>query len=232
MTKHLSLATINIMFPEFLIPADPSRLLQFFLAAGVALAAAAPIGAISILTIQRALSLGFWRAFWPTLGAVAGNGIFGVIAALGTGYITASIMGSEVWLRLMGSVVLVVMGVRLLHSKQAGRPAADESFGLWQLGMLKFTLVLSNPLTLGFYLAAFALMGLKSSHIFARESFVLGGGIIFGALIWFSLICIAAGKFHLKVDDGQLGRIRSGVGGLLIILGLATAAKALMGGWG
>ena len=218
------------MFPESLIPADPSVLLQFFLAAGVALAAAAPIGAISILTIQRAISMGFWRAFLPTLGAVTGNGIFGVIAALGTGYLTTSIMGSKIWLRLIGSVILVVMGLRLSTHRKMDKPVADESFGPIQLGMLNFTLVLSNALTLGFYLAAFAVLGLKSAHLFAGESFIMGGGIVFGALIWFISICTAASRFHLKVGDALLGRVRTGVGVLFIILGLVSAVSALVRG--
>jgi threonine/homoserine/homoserine lactone efflux protein len=218
------------MFPETLIPADPSFLLQFFLAAGVALAAAAPIGAISILTIQRAISMGFWRAFLPTLGAVTGNGIFGVIAALGTGYLTTSIMGSKIWLRFIGSVILVIMGLRLYTHRRMGKPVADESFGPFQLGMLNFTLVLSNPLTLGFYLAAFAVLGLKSAHLLAGESFTMGGGIVFGALIWFIFICTAASRFHLKVGDVLLGRIRRGVGVLFIILGLVSVVSALVRG--
>jgi threonine/homoserine/homoserine lactone efflux protein len=103
------------MFPETLIPVDPSIPLQFFLAAGVALAAAAPIGAISILTIHRAMSIGFWRAFWPTLGAVTANGIFGVIAALGSGYLTSTIMGSKFWFKLIGSVIPGSHGLKALH---------------------------------------------------------------------------------------------------------------------
>jgi threonine/homoserine/homoserine lactone efflux protein len=227
---HLSLVIIKTMFPETLIPGDPSVPLQFFLAAGVALAAAAPIGAISILTIQRAMFLGFWRAFWPTLGAVTANGIFGVIAALGTGYLTTAIMGGRFWLRLMGSVILVAMGLKLLTHHKVDRPVADESFGPLQLGLLNFTLVLSNPLTLGFYLAAFAVLGLKSSHLFAGESFTMGGGIVFGALLWFSFICIAAGRFHMKVGDVLMGRTRKGVGILFITLGVVSAVSVLVRG--
>ena len=218
------------MLPDTLIPMDLSIPMQFFLAAGVALAAAAPIGAISILTIQRAMSMGFWRAFWPTLGAVTANGIFGVIAALGTGYLTMAIMGGKLWLSIIGSVILVAMGLKLFTHHRVDRPVHNESFSPLQLGLLNFTLVLSNPLTLGFYLAAFTLLGLKSTHLFAMESFTLGGGIVFGALIWFSFICIAAGRFHLKVEDVLLGRIRVGVGVLFILLGLVSAASALMAG--
>jgi len=218
------------MFPETLLSGVHSGPFQFFLAAAVALAAAAPIGPISILTIQRALSLGFWRAFLPTLGAVTANGIFGVIAALGTGYLTSTIMGGKFWLRLIGSIILIIMGLRLFMHHRIDRENPKESFGPLQLALLNFTLVLSNPLTLGFYLAAFALFGLKSGHLFAPQSFTMGGGIIFGALVWFSFICIMAGRFHLKVGDMLLHRVRTGVGALFILLGLVSAASILMAG--
>jgi threonine/homoserine/homoserine lactone efflux protein len=216
------------MFPETLIPVDPSIPLQFFLAAGVALAAAAPIGAISILTIHRAMSIGFWRAFWPTLGAVTANGTFGVIAALGSEYLTSTIMVSKFWFKLIGSIILVAMGWRLYTRHRTDMQDSKQDFGPLQLGLLNFTLVLSNPLTLGFYLAAFALLGLRSEHLFASQSFTTGGGIVFGALVWFTFICLAAGRFHQKVSDVLLGRIRVGVGILFIIMGLVSAASILM----
>lgn len=216
------------MFPDTLLSGDQSIPLQFFLSAGVALAAAAPIGPISILTIQRAMSLGFWRAFWPTLGAMTANGIFGVIAALGSGYLTSAIMGGEFWLRLLGSIILIVMGLRLLTHHRTDGKKPKEGFGNFQLAFLNFTLVLSNPLTLGFYLAAFTMLGLKSPHIFAGQSFAMSSGIVFGALVWFSFICIAAGKFHLKLGDVFLHRIHRGVGILFVLLGLVSAASTLM----
>jgi len=215
------------MFPETLIPGNPSVVLQFFLAVGVALAAKLPLGAISILTIQRAMSLGFRRAYLPTLGAMIGNGIFGVIAALGSGYLSTSIIGSKLWLRLIGSIILVVIGTRLLTDRREDRPDIKESFGLLQLGLLKFTLVLSNPLTLGFYIAAFAVLGLESPGIFTGQSLVLGGGIIFGTIAWFLFICAAASRFHLKVSNTLLHRIRTGVGVLFLFLAIVSAASVL-----
>jgi threonine/homoserine/homoserine lactone efflux protein len=227
--KHLSLDTISTMFPETLVPADPSVLLQFFLAVGVALVAKLPLGSISILTIQRAMSLGFRRAFLPTLGAMTGNTIFGVLAALGSGYLSTSIIGSRIWLRFVASVVLVFIGTRLLNDRKEDRPDTRESFGLLQLAFLKFTLVLTNPLTLGFYIAAFAALGLESPGVFAGQSFVLGGGILFGTITWFLFICAAASRFQHKASDLLLNRIRKGVGVLLIILGLVSVISGIMG---
>ncbi len=217
------------MYPETLILGDPTGPLLFFLSAGVALAAAAPIGPISILTIQRAVTMGFWLAFLPTLGAVAGDAVFGVIAALGAGYITSAILGARFWLKLIGSVLLIAMGVKLFSLRSLKQNDIKENFGPWQLGFLNFTLVLSNPFTLTFYLAAFAFLGLSSGHLFARQSFFIGGGIVFGAMTWFVFICTVAGKFHMKVGGVLLGRVRTGIGALFVFLGILSAVSVALG---
>lgn len=217
------------MFPHIFRPEVQPGAVQFFLCAAVALTAAAPLGPISILTIQRALSLGFRRAFWPTLGAVTANGVFGVIAALGSGALTSAIMGSGSWLRLFAAVILIAMGLRLYSLRHAGGNAATEGFRPHHLGFLYFTLAISNPLTLGFYLAAFAALGLRSEHLYAPQTISMGGGIVFGALGWFVFITLAAGKFHLRFEDRMLCRIRTGVGALLVFLGLASAVSLIAG---
>ncbi len=217
------------MFPEDLpFTAQPGSL-QFLLAAGVALAAASALGPISILTIQRAMFLGSRRAFWPTLGAVTADGIFGVVAALGSGYLTSAIMGNRVWLRLIGTIILVAMGLKLYSHHRMDRDVSRESFGSLQLGLLNFTLVLSNPLTLAFYLAAFAVLGLRSEHLFAGQSLTLGAGVVSGSLAWFSFVCIAAGRFRLRVGGSLLRRFRMAVGVLFVLLGLAMALITILG---
>jgi threonine/homoserine/homoserine lactone efflux protein len=218
------------VFPHILPSEVQSSTLQFFLAVGVAFTANLPLGSISILTIQRAMSLGFRRAFLPTLGAMMGNGTFGVIAALGSGYLSTSIIGSRIWLRLVASAILMLIGTRLLTERGEDRLDLKESFGLPHLAFLKFTLVLTNPLTLGFYVAAFAALGLESPRIFSRQTVVLGSGIVFGTITWFLLLCTAASRFHLRLSDILLGRIRRGVGILMVLLAVISATSVLVKG--
>jgi len=176
------------------------------------------------------MTLGFWRAFWPTVGAIAADGLFGVVAALGSGFISSIILGNSFWFKLLGSVILLAMGAKLLTLRPIDRTVPGEDFGLLQLIALNFTLVLSNPLTLAFFLAAFTFVGLDSGHHIVDQSFVVGAGVIFGTLIWFVLICGAAGIFHRKVGDLFLNRARAGVGGLFVIIAILSAASVLMAG--
>lgn len=193
----------------------------------MALIADLPIGSVSILTIQRAMSLGFRRAYLPTLGATMGSTVFGVLAALGSGYLSNVIAGGEAWLRLLAGVILIFIGTKMLTYRSEG-PEIMESFGVGQLAFFKFTLVITNPLTLAFYTAAFAAFGLESSSVFTWQSLVLGGGILTGTVVWFLLICTLASRFYRKLSNTILMRIRKGVGIIIVILGLVSAITFLL----
>lgn len=54
-------------------------------------------------------------------------------------------------------MLLLAMGVKLLTLQPVGRTAEGRDFDPLQLTALNFTLVLSNPLTLAFFMAAFAI---------------------------------------------------------------------------
>lgn len=218
------------MFAQSFLSGSHSGPSLFFISVVVGFAAALPLGPISILTLQRAMTLGFWRAFWPTLGAIVADGLFGVIAALGSGFITSFVLGNSFWLKLLGSCLLLAMGAKLLTLRPIDRTVPGEDFGPLQLTVLNFTLVLSNPLTLAFFLAAFTFMSLDSGRQIIGQSLVVGAGITFGTLLWFVLICGAAGIFHRKVGDIFLNRARAGVGGLFIIIAILSAASVLMAG--
>lgn len=196
----------------------------------VGFAAALPLGPISLLTIQRAMTLGFWRAFWPTSGAVAADGLLGIIAALSSGFLTAFVLGNSFWFKLFGSALLLAMGAKLLTLKPINREIPGKDFSPLQLSTFNFTLVLSNPLTLGFFMAAFTFFGFDFNHSGWHQTLVVGVGVSFGTLLWFIFICSAAGIFHKKVDDVFLNRARAGVGGLFIIIALLSAASVLMAG--
>jgi threonine/homoserine/homoserine lactone efflux protein len=202
----------------------------FFASAAVGFAAAVPLGPISILTVQRAMTLGFWRAFWPTLGAVGADGLLGVVAAVGSGFITAFILGNSFWFKLFGCMLLLAMGSKLLILRPMNRTVPEESFDSRHLTAMNFILVLSNPLTLAFFMAAFTFMGFNPGPPVLFQSLVVGAGVTFGTVIWFALICFAAGLLHRKVGDVFLNRVRAGVGGIFVVIAVLSAASVLVAG--
>lgn len=218
------------MFAQDLLPGSHPGLGLFGISAAVGFAAALPIGPVSILTIQRAMSLGFWRAFWPTLGAVMAGGMFGTLAAFGSGYISSFVLGNGFWLKLTGCILMLAMGTKLLTLRPVDRTVPADDFGPLKLSLLNFTLVLTNPLTLAFFLAAFTLAGFDVGRHLLNQSMVVGAGAAFGTLIWFALICGVAAALHMRVGDAFLNRARTGVGGLFIAIAILSAASLLLAG--
>ena len=202
----------------------------FLASAVVGFASAVPLGPISILTIQRGMTLGFGPAFWPTLGAVAADGLLGIVAAVGSGFITAFILGNSFWFKLFGCLLLLAMGSRLLVLRPVNRTVSEEDFGPKHLTAMNFFLVLSNPLTLAFFMAAFTLMGFHPGHPVLFQSLVVGAGVTFGTVIWFAMISLVAALLHRKVGDVFLNRARAGVGGLFVVIAVLSAASVLMAG--
>jgi len=152
------------------------------------------------------------------------------VAALGSGFITAFILGNRFWFKLFGCILLLAMGAKLLTLQPVDRKFPGREFDPFQLTTLNFAIILSNPLILAFFMASFTFMGLDPGPQLIGHSLLVGAGIAFGSLIWFASICGAAGFFHLKVGDAFLNRARTGIGGLFILIALLSAASALMAG--
>lgn len=218
------------MHLEGMLSGTPAGPLLFVMAAAVAFAAAVPAGPISIMAVERALGRGFKSSFGPSMGAVAGDALFGVAAALGAGYISSVFMTSRLWLKVAGGVLLILMGAVMLLKRAESRTTAGADFGAAQLTGLNFFLVLANPLTLAFYLAAFSFLGMESGRLLSWRTWTAAAGIAAGAIGWFALICAAAGTFHRKLEETILKRIRLGVGVLFIILGLISAISTFTAG--
>jgi len=218
------------MFIHDLLSGAYSGSKLFAVSAAVGFAAAVPLGPVSILTMQRAVTVGFWRAFLPTFGAVAADGLLGILAGLGSGFITSFILGNSFWFKLFGCILLLAMGAKLLTLQPVDRKIPGGDFDPFQLTTLNFAIILSNPLVLAFFMAAFTFMGLDPGSRLFGHSLIVGAGIAFGSLIWFVSICGAAGLFHRKLGDAFLNRARAGVGGLFILLALLSAASVLMAG--
>jgi threonine/homoserine/homoserine lactone efflux protein len=122
------------------------------------------------------------------------------------------------------------MGSKLLVLTPANKTLPEGDFGSTHLAAMNFILVLSNPLTLAFFMAAFTFMGFNFVQPVLVQSLVIGAGVVFGTVIWFALICFVAGLLHRKVGNVFLERARAGVGGLFVVIAILSAASVLMAG--
>jgi threonine/homoserine/homoserine lactone efflux protein len=156
-----------------------------------------PPGPINAEMIRRGLASGFWPAWSVGLGAVSGDFLWALAVGFGAARLTA-IPGVTVVLGVASVVLLLALaGVFLrgaaasLRAWRAGEPlpaptALRSARGGWLLG---FTLALSSPWNLAFWLAV---MGQQATGgVGATDALVTACAVIAGALSWTVLLCVS-----------------------------------------
>ena len=120
----------------------------FLQGALIGFAIAAPVGPIGVLCIRRSLAEGRIYGLLSGLGAATADAVYGAIAAFGLTIISSFLVEQQIWLRLLGGIFLLYLGIRTYFAKsETGEvPARSET----KLGAYAttFFLTLTNPLTI------------------------------------------------------------------------------------
>jgi len=193
----------------------------------IGLCIAAPIGPVGILCIRTTLSRG-WRAGVATgLGAAVGDGTFGAAAAFGIVLITGFIKNHSVIVRLVGGVLLVVIGTKIiikppaLVDKDPGVEAETSHKYLASHFATTLLLTLTNPATMLSFMAVFAGVGVTAydNHFY---SYLIVAGVFSGSLLWWFILSSATFHAGKKMVVKTLHRVNLFSG--LFILAFAAAA--------
>jgi len=146
-------AVIEIMNLEFLYK---GLLLGF--------SVAAPIGPIGVLCINRTINKNFIAGFVSGLGAATADLIYGLIAGLGLTVISTFLINQKFWIQIIGLVFLFYIGIKTIIKKDN-----DIEFkSVTDKGLLKdyfstLILTITNPMTILFFIAVFAGLGLSDT---------------------------------------------------------------------
>src|SRR5438270_13832895 len=90
----------------------------------IGLSIAATVGPMSVLCIQRTLNKGQLYGFVSGLGIATADGVYGSIAAFGLTIITNFLIHEQIWIRLVGGLFLMYLGVTSILSKPLERSSA------------------------------------------------------------------------------------------------------------
>jgi len=96
---------------------DPPVLLKGLL---IGFSIAAPVGPIGVLCIRRTLAEGRLVGLVTGLGAATADAFYGFVAAFGLTFISTFLVSQQVWLRAIGGVFLLYLGIRTFLSRPAG----------------------------------------------------------------------------------------------------------------
>ena len=198
---------------------DPSFLVRGLI---IGFFIAAPIGPIGALCIQRTLSKGLIYGLLSGLGAATADGTYGLIAGFGLTFISSFLIGQQLWIRLIGGVFLLYLGLRTILSKPAQREQATTIKGENLLAAYVSTLflTLTNPLTILSFAAIFAGIGAGGANRSYISAAVLVLGVFLGSALWWVILSSGVSILRTKLNTQALRWVNRISGAIIITFGV------------
>jgi len=185
----------------------------------IGLSIAATVGPMSFLCIQRTLNRGQLYGLVSGLGIATADGVYGSIAAFGLTLITHFLVSEQKWIRLIGGLFLIYLGLRTILTKPAERAAVLKNKTNGYLGAYAstFLLTLTNPLTILSFAAIFAGIGVGSASksVFSATAVVLG--VFSGSTLWWIILTSGISLLRKKITPQWLLWINR-ISGMIITL--------------
>ena len=150
----------------------------------IGFAIAAPVGPIGVLCIQRSLHDGFKIGLMTGMGAAFADGTYGLIAGFGLTAISSLLIAQQFWIRLIGGLFLLYLGIKLFLSAPQQREARKSDKSSWHAFTTTYLLTVMNPATILSFVAVFAGLGVGTTSTNYSEAMVLVSGIISGSAMW------------------------------------------------
>jgi threonine/homoserine/homoserine lactone efflux protein len=187
------------------------------------LSVAVPFGPVSLLCVQRSIAAGPRLGIATGFGAACVQGLYATLAITGASAVAAHLAEWSQAVRLVSSVLLIVLGIRVLVRRP---PCAQPDWGLraQKAFASSFAVALCNPLTIMPYLlvassGAVAGTGDPSLTVWSVP------GVLVGATAWYAIVSTGAALFRSGLPKGAMRALNLVAGVLLIGFGVMT-------GWG
>lgn len=195
---------------------------------------AAPVGPVNVLCIQRAIERGFWGGVAAGLGAVLGDGLIALLAAMGVGAISGAVQNYRTAIQIVGGLALAGFGLKLyfagpriemLNPTHADR-ATLRDFA-WDIPQT-FFLTITNP---GAVLGLVAIFGGISTFVEVKsnvDALTMVAAIVAGSLGWWVLLSHLIGRIRHRIDGTRFGHINRIAGLLLMMFGLILVGEMVI----
>jgi threonine/homoserine/homoserine lactone efflux protein len=189
----------------------------------IGVAVAAPVGPMSLLCIHRTLDHGRPAGLTFGAGIAAADLTYAAIAAFGMTAVSSLLLAGTVWIKLIGSLLLMVLGVKIALA----RPAADSRKSVAGSGLRAFAtaygLTLANPPTILFFAGIFASV---ASLATASQSVIFSAGVFAGSMLWWIILTTLVTKSAALMKPQVMAWINRASG--LVLLGFAAYGLATL----
>jgi threonine/homoserine/homoserine lactone efflux protein len=183
---------------------------------------AAPVGPIGVLCIRRTLAEGRLTGFLSGMGAASADMFYGAVAAFGLTAIQDVLIGQSDWLRIVGGIFLLYLGIKTFFSKPAEGSAKSSRGGLFGAYISTFFLTITNPLTILSFLAIFAGLRLAETNGDYASATVMVLGVFLGSAAWWLALSTGVSFLREKFTPALLTWVNRLAGVIIFVFGLAA----------
>ena len=167
------------------------------LAAGLIIAV--PVGPVNVLCISRTIKKGWRSGLLSGLGAASADAVYGCVAGFSITFVIQFLLREEFWIRLIGGILLVLIGVFYYFKPPQSLSAEGESTGHSDY-ISTLLLTLTNPTTVLSFLAVLAALGMgRRADTWVTWFLVLG--IFCGSMAWWIVLTGVVCRLRDKFND-------------------------------
>ena len=193
----------------------------------IGLSIAAPVGPIGVLCIRRTLAEGMASGFFSGLGAATADALYGAVAGLGLTMVSGLLVSQQMWIRLLGGLFLLFLGVRTFLSEPSERAASARGKGLLAAYASTLFLTLTNPMTILSFTVIFAALGLGATTGDYLSAVALVLGVFVGSALWWLMLSGGVGLFRKRLDVRAMRWVNRVSGSVIMLFGVLTLASLL-----
>ena len=177
---------------------------------------AAPIGINGLICIKRTLTQGKMAGFISGLGAATAHGIFSFAAGLGLSYISSFLLEQELWLRLIGGLIICSLGVKTFMSKPPKtKVEISNNKSLLDAYLTTFLLSFTNPFTILSFAAIFSGSNLSETINSNLATLQMICGVFIGSTCWWLILSSGVGMFRKWLSPKRM-RLLNYISGVII----------------
>ena len=188
--------------------------------------ASVPLGPIGLICIQKTLNSGRWAGLVSGAGSATSDTFFAIIAAFGISFISNFIEQQQFILRMIGGIILVVVGLKIFLTNPAIQIRKQRRGKNNLLGdfISIFLLTLSNPITFLVFGAVFASSGFIKEENTFPDLVQIVVGVFVGAMLWWFILTTFINMFRAKFRLKRLWWINKITGAVIVLFGIVIVA--------
>ncbi|MEX6724068.1 LysE family translocator [Parapedomonas caeni] len=197
----------------------------------IGLVAAAPIGPVNIIVIQRTLQKSIRSALALGLGAALGDAVFAAAAAFGLTALKLLMDDHHDLIRVVGGLIMIGFAVVVWRTAPHLDDPVRKIPRARHMALATFMMTVTNPATLLWFAATFGSIGFRGIGHESPDALINAAevviGVFLGSMLWWLFISGMARWARGWVDDRHLLIFNHVSAVVLLLFGLAALAAGL-----